>query len=91
MTDPSQSPQSQSQRYEQQHEQPQPPVAMWSLSYGERAERYWVDRHPMAYEFLRLMERKRSNLSVAADLTRKSDLLALADQVGPYICLLKVS
>ncbi|KAJ1954518.1 orotidine 5'-phosphate decarboxylase [Dispira parvispora] len=38
---------------------------------------------------LLLMEAKQSNLSVAADVTTKKELLDLADQVGPYICLLK--
>lgn len=60
------------------------------LAYETRAERYWHARHPLAEAFLRLMARKRSNLSVAADVTTKAALLSLADTVGPYICLLKV-
>lgn len=57
-------------------------------SYGERAS-----RHPnqCARTLLELMERKQTNLAVAADVTTKKELLSIADQVGPYICIFKVS
>ncbi|KAJ2786125.1 orotidine 5'-phosphate decarboxylase [Coemansia javaensis] len=45
--------------------------------------------HPLARELLALMARKRTNLSVAADVATKAELLALADAVGPHICVLK--
>ncbi|KAJ1851445.1 orotidine 5'-phosphate decarboxylase [Coemansia sp. RSA 638] len=45
--------------------------------------------HPLARELFAVMERKRSNLSLAADVATKAELLALADSVGPYICVLK--
>lgn len=61
-----------------------------SLTYTERADRYWVNRHPMADTFLRLMDQKKTNLCLSADVTLAADLLLLADQCGPYICLLKV-
>jgi orotidine-5'-phosphate decarboxylase len=35
------------------------------------------------------MENKKSNLSVAVDVTTKKELLHLADLLGPYICILK--
>lgn len=35
------------------------------------------------------MTTKQSNLCLAADLTRTTDLLNLAEQAGPHICLLK--
>ncbi|KAF9427416.1 orotidine 5'-phosphate decarboxylase [Podila epigama] len=57
-----------------------------SKSYLERAK---LHSNPTAKAFLELMERKKSNLSVAADLTSKAALIELADKVGPYICLLK--
>ena len=38
---------------------------------------------------LEVMERKRSNLCVAVDVTTTAELIKLADAVGPYICLLK--
>jgi orotidine-5'-phosphate decarboxylase len=56
-------------------------------SYGERAA-----QHPnaCAKRLLELMENKKSNLSLALDVTTKKELLEIADKVGPYICLLKV-
>lgn len=57
-------------------------------SYLERSK---LHSNSAAKAFLELMERKQSNLSLAADLTSKAALIKLADQVGPYICLLKVS
>ncbi len=35
------------------------------------------------------MARKRTNLSVAADVESADAMLALADAVGPHICVLK--
>lgn len=35
------------------------------------------------------MEQKQSNLSLALDVTKKKELLALADLIGPEICVLK--
>jgi orotidine-5'-phosphate decarboxylase len=57
-------------------------------SYTERAK-----QHPnaCARSLFELMERKQSNLSVAVDVTTKKELLAIADAVGPFVCVLKVS
>ncbi|KAG0303973.1 orotidine 5'-phosphate decarboxylase [Dissophora globulifera] len=57
-----------------------------SKSYLERSK---LHSNPTAKAFLELMERKKSNLSLAADVTSKAALIDLADKVGPYICLLK--
>jgi orotidine-5'-phosphate decarboxylase len=46
-------------------------------------------QNPVAKRLLELMEAKKSNLSVAADVTTKKALLHLADTLGPYICVLK--
>jgi orotidine 5'-phosphate decarboxylase subfamily 1 len=37
----------------------------------------------------RLMNSKKCNLAVAADVTKKAELLALARNLGPYICVFK--
>ncbi|KAJ1988199.1 orotidine 5'-phosphate decarboxylase [Dimargaris cristalligena] len=61
-------------------------MASSSLDYLERSKRI---SSPVAKELLQIMVEKQSNLSVAADVKTKQELLELADQVGPYICLLK--
>ncbi|XP_036401637.1 uridine 5'-monophosphate synthase [Megalops cyprinoides] len=57
------------------------------LSYTARAE--LPETHPLAARLLRLMEEKRSNLCVSADVTDSAELLQLADALGPLVCLLK--
>jgi orotidine 5'-phosphate decarboxylase subfamily 1 len=55
-------------------------------SYEGRAS---VSKTAAAKALFNLMATKKTNLSVAADVTTKADFLKLADQVGPYICVLK--
>ena len=56
------------------------------LAYNQRAE---LAINPIAQRLFSIIEHKQSNLVVAADVTTKAELLALADQVGPEICILK--
>lgn len=56
------------------------------LSFIERAK---SSISPMAQRLLRLMDDKRTNLALSADVTTSEDLLMLADQLGPEICVLK--
>jgi len=56
------------------------------LNYSVRSEKC---RHPLTKKLFSIMDEKKSNLSLAADVTRSQDLLTLADQLGPYICVLK--
>lgn len=58
-----------------------------ALSYSARAA--LADTHPMAKRLLHLMEKKESNLCVSADVTDSAELLGLAAELGPSICLLK--
>jgi orotidine-5'-phosphate decarboxylase len=60
---------------------------MQMKTYSERAA---LHTNPTAKALLELMERKKTNLSVAADVTTKAELLHLADLLGPYICVFKV-
>ncbi|KAK3253570.1 orotidine-5'-phosphate decarboxylase [Cymbomonas tetramitiformis] len=55
-------------------------------SYSERGLQC---EHPMAKKIFELMERKKSNLSVAADVNTAAELLSLAEAIGPEICILK--
>jgi orotidine 5'-phosphate decarboxylase subfamily 1 len=61
-------------------------VCMRALSYTERISHCL---NPAAKRLLKLMEQKQTNLAVSADVFHAKDLLDLADQTGPYICLLK--
>ncbi len=55
-------------------------------SYSERAS---FCTNPTAKQMLCLLDEKKSNLCIAADVTTKQELLALADLLGPEICLFK--
>lgn len=56
------------------------------LTYEKRSQ---LTSNPTAKKFFSLMERKKSNLAAAADLTQADELLAFARAVGPEIALLK--
>ncbi|XP_067114799.1 uridine 5'-monophosphate synthase [Osmerus mordax] len=57
------------------------------MSYGTRAQ--LPHTHPVAARLLKVMEEKKSNLCVSADVMKCEELLLLADSLGPFICLLK--
>ncbi|XP_043200539.1 uridine 5'-monophosphate synthase-like [Amphibalanus amphitrite] len=61
-------------------------VGRLSMSFGDRVA---TTSQPLVRRLLRLMEEKRTNLCVAADLGTARDVLQLAEKVGPHICLLK--
>ncbi|XP_068209010.1 uncharacterized protein [Palaemon carinicauda] len=44
---------------------------------------------PLTKKLFEIMIAKKSNLCVAADVTKSDELLALAEKLGPHICLLK--
>ncbi len=57
------------------------------LTYAARADNF---ENATAQRLLQCIERKQSNLSIAADVTTSKELLQIADVVGPSICCLKV-
>eukprot|EP00123_Amoebidium_parasiticum_P013432 comp21949_c0_seq1/m.31636 comp21949_c0_seq1/g.31636 ORF comp21949_c0_seq1/g.31636 comp21949_c0_seq1/m.31636 type:complete len:260 (-) comp21949_c0_seq1:398-1177(-) len=59
---------------------------MSTLSYSARIP---LCENPVTKQLLQIMEEKKTNLCVSADLTSASELLKLADTLGPYMCLLK--
>lgn len=63
-----------------------PVKKMPSLSYLKRAS---LTRHPMAQKLFKIMEDKQTNLALAIDLVSQSKLLKMADELGPFLCVLK--
>lgn len=57
-----------------------------NLTYTARAE---YCKSTFAKELLTLMDEKETNLCVSADLTTSAEILALAERIGPQICILK--
>lgn len=53
------------------------------------SEREQLAPHPMAQKLFRIIEKKKSNLALAADVTSQKKLLELADTLGPFISVLK--
>ncbi|CDR33185.1 orotidine-5'-phosphate decarboxylase [Criblamydia sequanensis] len=56
------------------------------LSYRERAS---LTKHSLAKDLFYLMDEKKTNLALAADVRSKNELLNLAETIGPYICVFK--
>lgn len=53
------------------------------------AERTKVAKSEVARALLKIMDVKKTNLCLAADLTKADEILNLVESVGPFICLLK--
>lgn len=62
------------------------PAAFKRLPYADRVA---LAGCPAGADLFRLIDRKQSNLAVAADVPSTDTLLALADAVGPSICVFK--
>ncbi|KAI1453809.1 Orotidine 5'-phosphate decarboxylase [Annulohypoxylon moriforme] len=58
----------------------------FKASFAERANNV---THPLANYLFRLMELKKSNLCLSADVTSARELLTIADRIGPSIVVLK--
>lgn len=56
------------------------------LTYGARAD---LCQHPVAKQLFGIMDKKQTNLAFSVDVTTSSQVLKLADEVGPHICVLK--
>jgi orotidine 5'-phosphate decarboxylase subfamily 1 len=56
------------------------------LTFFKRAH---LTTHPVAQRLFKLMDEKRTNLSIALDVASQAELLQLADLLGPHLCVLK--
>lgn len=56
------------------------------IAYSERAQ---IAKHLLSKRIFTLMEEKKTNLCLAADVTSAEELLELANTVGPHLCILK--
>lgn len=56
-------------------------------SYATRAYRH---SNPAAKALLEVMGRKKSNLCVSVDVTKKEAFLRVVEAAGPSVCLVKV-
>jgi len=61
-------------------------VNLFMFTYSKRAQ---FCSNPTAKKLFEIMEEKKTNLCVAADVTAKKQLFKIADELGPYICVLK--
>lgn len=56
------------------------------IPYAERAA---YCKNPIGKKLFFLLSEKKSNLALSADVTKSTELLALAEKLGPEICVLK--
>jgi uridine monophosphate synthetase len=57
-----------------------------SMSFADRAN---VAKSETSRALFKIMDMKKTNLCLAADLTKTEEILNLVESVGPFICLLK--
>ncbi|GAB6023773.1 orotidine-5'-phosphate decarboxylase [Chamberlinius hualienensis] len=56
------------------------------LTYKSRAD---VCKHPLSKKLFEIMAEKETNLAVSADVTKCDELLEIANELGPYMCMIK--
>ena len=56
------------------------------FTYKERSE---VAENWLLKEIFQKMERKKTNICLAADITTKKEMLEVVEEVGPYVCMVK--
>jgi orotidine-5'-phosphate decarboxylase len=66
-------------------------MAQSSVASKTYASRVASFANPAAKLLLETMERKKTNLCVSVDVTKKADLLQVVESVGADVCMVKVS
>jgi uridine monophosphate synthetase len=72
------------------------PVVLNNLAIAENnrrltfAQRAQVAQHPLSRRLFDIIRQKQSNLCVAIDLSSSAQILKLVDQIGPFICMVKL-
>lgn len=62
------------------------PMSRLEMNFSKRAE---FAKNDAARALFKIMELKKTNLCLAADVTTTAELLNLAESIGPFICILK--
>lgn len=61
-------------------------ISRLQMSFTKRADKA---KNEVAKTLFKIMELKKTNLCLAADVTKTENILNLAESLGPYICVLK--
>lgn len=67
-------------------ESSKPKTSRLQMSFLKRAD---ISKNEVAKSLFKIMELKKTNLCLAADVTKTEEVLNLAESLGPYICVLK--
>lgn len=67
-------------------ESSKPKNSRLTMSFSKRAD---LAKNDVAKELFKIMELKKTNLCLAADVTKSQEILNLAESLGPFICVLK--
>jgi orotidine 5'-phosphate decarboxylase subfamily 1 len=71
---------------ENMFDRPKSPLQHLPDSYSARAQ---LTKNELAKSLFLLMDERKTNLCLSADVTTSKELLDLAENIGPYICVLK--
>lgn len=64
-------------------------------TFSQRLEAYWSkfpsdDARSLGADLLKIIIKKKTNLCVSCDIQNSEEFLRTIDQLGPYVCMIKV-